>query len=257
MRLLLIRHGDPDYEHDCLTARGRQEAEALAAYLCREHIDEFYVSPLGRAQETAGYTLRAVGRTAQTLEWLREFPAKLDINGVSALEEAYPDTPRRKDGSFHRRIVWDMLPRICNTQEVYRTENGWRQSMVAAHSDMEQVYERVCAGLDQLLADHGYTFENGCLHVTKPNNDTLAFFCHFGVTGALLSHLWGVSPFVLWHRAVTLPTSVTELYTEEREEGLAAFRCTRLSDCGHLYAAGLQPSFSGRYCERFTDNTKH
>ena len=30
MRLLLIRHGDPDYEHDCLTARGRQEAAALA-----------------------------------------------------------------------------------------------------------------------------------------------------------------------------------------------------------------------------------
>ena len=30
MKLLLIRHGDPDYENDCLTPVGQREAEALA-----------------------------------------------------------------------------------------------------------------------------------------------------------------------------------------------------------------------------------
>ena len=30
MRILLIRHGDPDYEHDTLTEKGRREAELLA-----------------------------------------------------------------------------------------------------------------------------------------------------------------------------------------------------------------------------------
>ena len=30
MRILLIRHGDPDYEHDTLTEKGRREAALLA-----------------------------------------------------------------------------------------------------------------------------------------------------------------------------------------------------------------------------------
>ena len=30
MRLILIRHGDPDYEHDTLTSKGRREAALLA-----------------------------------------------------------------------------------------------------------------------------------------------------------------------------------------------------------------------------------
>ena len=30
MRLLFIRHGDPDYEHDSLTPKGEREAELLA-----------------------------------------------------------------------------------------------------------------------------------------------------------------------------------------------------------------------------------
>ena len=30
MRILMIRHGDPDYEHDSLTEIGRREAALLA-----------------------------------------------------------------------------------------------------------------------------------------------------------------------------------------------------------------------------------
>ena len=30
MKLFIIRHGDPDYEHDSLTPTGRMEAEALS-----------------------------------------------------------------------------------------------------------------------------------------------------------------------------------------------------------------------------------
>ena len=31
MRIIFIRHGEPDYAHDCLTERGRAQAEAAAA----------------------------------------------------------------------------------------------------------------------------------------------------------------------------------------------------------------------------------
>ncbi|MBQ1268927.1 MAG: histidine phosphatase family protein, partial [Clostridia bacterium] len=53
MRLLFIRHADPDYSIDSLTAKGFEEAELLAEKLKSEKIDYAYVSPLGRAQKTA------------------------------------------------------------------------------------------------------------------------------------------------------------------------------------------------------------
>lgn len=41
MRLLFIRHGDPDYEHDTLTEKGEREAELLADRLQSEKMDYF------------------------------------------------------------------------------------------------------------------------------------------------------------------------------------------------------------------------
>ena len=92
MRILMIRHGDPDYVHDSLTEKGKVEAALLAERMTGEQVKDFYVSPLGRARETASYTLNKMNRTAQVCDWLQEFPAKVDINGVPALEAAYPDT---------------------------------------------------------------------------------------------------------------------------------------------------------------------
>ena len=59
MKLMIIRHGDPDYELDSLTEKGRREAGLLAKRLVNEQIDHYYLSPLGRALATAEYTLKA------------------------------------------------------------------------------------------------------------------------------------------------------------------------------------------------------
>lgn len=77
MKLILIRHGDPDYENDTLTAKGKREAEFLAGRLENMKIDEIYVSPLGRAKHTAEPYLSKCGREALELEWLREFEAPI------------------------------------------------------------------------------------------------------------------------------------------------------------------------------------
>ena len=44
MRILMVRHGDPDYIHDLLTEQGREEADILATRLAKENIKDFYVS---------------------------------------------------------------------------------------------------------------------------------------------------------------------------------------------------------------------
>ena len=46
MKLLLIRHGDPDYAIDGLTETGRREAALLAERIAPMEISEYYVSEL-------------------------------------------------------------------------------------------------------------------------------------------------------------------------------------------------------------------
>ena len=53
MRLIFIRHGDPDYKNDSLTDRGKIEAQALVERVSSWEVDKFFCSPLGRARETA------------------------------------------------------------------------------------------------------------------------------------------------------------------------------------------------------------
>ena len=65
MKLLIIRHGDPDYTIDSLTEKGWREAEYLSQRMASLDIKDFYVSPLGRARDTASLTLKRMGRTAQ------------------------------------------------------------------------------------------------------------------------------------------------------------------------------------------------
>ena len=109
MKIRFIRHGDPDYVNDTLTEKGRKEAELLAKTARHLGLGDCYMSPLGRAKDTAAYSLNAVGKEAEILEWLQEFPAKVDVNESEMLQKAYPDV-KYKNGSFQPRIAWDMVP---------------------------------------------------------------------------------------------------------------------------------------------------
>lgn len=252
MRILLIRHGDPDYVNDTLTEKGCREADLLAKRAPSLQLGECYMSPLGRAQRTAKPCLEAVGCNAKVLEWLREFPAEVDINKAKELAAAYPDVCM--DGEkYLPRIAWDMVPGYWTEHEEYMDKTAWRESLVAKSSDIVEVYDRVIKGLDDFLAEHGYVREDGHYRVEKESTETVTFFCHFGVSCVLLSHLWNVSPFVLWHSLALAPTSVTEIVTEERQQGIACFRALKVGDISHLYAGGEEPSFAARFCETYSN----
>ena len=76
MRILLIRHGDPDYDNDTLTEKGHREAALLAEAAPHMNLGTCFVSPLGRAQDTAAYSLEKTGRTAS----LRNSSATLRVS---------------------------------------------------------------------------------------------------------------------------------------------------------------------------------
>lgn len=118
-------------------------------------------------------------------------------------------------------------------------------------------YRAVTDAFDELLARHGYVREGGYYRAERPNHDTIAFFCHFGLSSVLLSHLWGVAPSTVWQNFCAAPTSVTTLVTEERRKGIASFRMLSYGDTSHLYIKDEPPAFAARFCECYDDDTRH
>ena len=234
MKLLIIRHGDPDYEHDDLTEVGKREARCLAARIAPMKVKEYFVSPLGRAKATAAPTLEKAGRQATEYDWLRELSIPI----------ARPD----KNGELSR-VPWDWLPQDWLRDTRLLSAEHWMENEVMQGGRVGEAYEQVTREFDALLARYGYVREGLLYRVREPNEDTLVFFCHLGLGCALLSHLMNCSPMVLWQGTVMAPSSVSVVYTEERRPGYASFRAASIGDVSHLYAAGLEPSFAARFCE--------
>ncbi len=221
MKILLIRHADPDYEHDCLTQQGREEAQLLAKRLEHERIDHIYVSTMGRAMETAKYTQKLRHQEAQAANWLQEFNTLMS----------------RPDKEYQMGIPWDILPDVWTTEEDFFNVHTFAHANMLHDSFVGMQYKYVCENLDGLLAKHGYERENDYYRAIKANDDVIALFSHFGCGCVLLSHLLNISPTLLWHGFVAGPASVTEVVTEERRKGIASFRVNHYGDTAHLDAA--------------------
>ncbi len=241
MRILIIRHGDPDYSIDGLTEKGKVEVQLLAKKMVKEKIDAIYCSPLGRARLTAQPTADAKGMEVKVLDWLREFD-------YAPIKLPYADRPQ---------CAWDLLPEFVATEKNIYSPSEWLECDFIKNSDVPTAYANVVKRLDELLLSHGYERDGYNYKAKRPNHDTIVLVCHFGLTAILLSHLLNCSPYTIWQHVVSAPTSVTTLYTEERREGIASFRAPSIGDISHLYAGNEPPAFAARFCECYTDDTRH
>ena len=177
---------------------------------------------------------------------------------ATLLQDAYY-FKTESDGSFKKRIVWDMYPSYFTEHPAYSDYEAWRGTLVALNSDLLPIYDDVIASFDSLLAEHGYVREGRHYRVECESIETLTFFCHFGITCVLLSHLWSLSPFVPLQSFCMPTSSVTEVYTEERQRGIANFRATRIGDTTHLTMAGLRTErlpHSALFTEVYSDFTQ-
>jgi probable phosphoglycerate mutase len=239
LRILIIRHGDPNYEDDCLTEKGFVEADLLAKRLKKEKIDFFYVSPYRRARQTAQPTLKLFHAKEVIYDWLHEF-----------------DYTVTQDDGIIKHIPWDLKPLQWTEHKENFTCDKWGETDVMRSGDIQCKYDEVIRNLDQCLAEHGYVRKNQVYQAENANTDTIAFFCHFGLEMVLLSHLLNLPVVALWHGAVAAPSSVTTLCTEEREKGAAYFRMNSFGDVSHLSAAEEPVSFQARFCEVYDDFTQ-
>ena len=139
MKIIFIRHGEPNYEIDSLTEKGWREAELLSKRTAKWNVTDFYCSPLGRAKDTASFTLKNAGREAEILPWLREFDAPV----------IDPETGKR-------RIPWDFLPDVLDANRDLYDQDFWTKNPIMQTGNMDENYHFVTDGLDALLARYGY-----------------------------------------------------------------------------------------------------
>lgn len=179
MRFLFIRHGEPDYINDCITPRGKLQAEAAAKRLACENICEIYASPLGRAQQTANYTAEALGLKITTLDFMRE---------ISWGGEGLPN-----DGH-----IWTLSDKMINEDNFDFSKQNWREHPYFKKNSVMPYYDKVTACIDEFLEGQGYHHEGRRFFCTQENNKNIALFSHGGSGGAALAHILSLPfPYVL------------------------------------------------------------
>lgn len=236
MRLIFIRHGDPDYSIDNLTEKGKREATLLSKRVNSwENITEYFVSPMGRAQATCHYAIDNTGRKAITKEWLEEF------------REIVPSK-----GGLH--VPWDFMPDYWTNDSNFLDLEHWHEAKIYEGMPIKKHADYVTGEFDKLLEEYGYVRKNKMYITEKENDDTtLVFFCHLGVSCLLLAHLTNIAPTLLWHSFYIAPTSVTIGAFEEREPHKASFRIQVMGDTNHLHAGNEPVSKSGYFTTTFSE----
>ncbi len=260
MRIIFVRHGEPDYSTDTLTEQGQREAAALKERAKHWEIEQAFVSPMGRAKETAQPTLDALGIEAACYEWMEEFRPRI----IDPL-------------TMEEHCAWDLMPETYTADPLLMDPDHWFDAEV--YQQNPKVKERalhIYEKLDQFIEGYGYhrhideatgadchyyDFVDPTGHVNPAeaadimlhgtanyvNRDTddertIVIFCHLGITCVMAGHLMGVSPVSLWHNTCIPPTGVTVLNAEKRLHNTAHFRMQTLGDTSHLYAAGVARS---------------
>ena len=174
MRIVLIRHGDPNYELDCLTELGHKQVKVAAQRLLKEGIEEIYCSPLGRARQTAQAFSDASGiKEIKILDFIQEIrfgrEGELYNNkwnpwlGVNALV---------REGKDVQSADWREYPVF---KENFATEDA----------------DKIAVEADKWLEELGYKREGKYYRNTRKDDTekTIAIFCHGGSSAAFMARV--------------------------------------------------------------------
>ena len=217
MLLYLIRHADPDYEHDSLTEKGWKEAQALAEWLKDIKIDRIITSPSGRAVDTAKPTLAIKGMTSEVYDW---------------------------PGESYDYMCSDALNPQTDCEYSFSVREGVHDFRDFDDSDCMDRVDAAMKQADGFLETCGYKRRGIFYDPIRPNDDSIAVFSHRGFGTAWISYLLGIAPGLMWPILVLDPSSITtfEFFIEDDHDFVRP-SLRRMNDLTHLYKAGLKTDF--------------
>lgn len=192
--LFIIRHGDPDYENDCLTPQGKKDVMLLAKRLENVPFDEIYASPFGRAQQTAQATAEMKKMPFEILDFLHEFIGKVKYpNGED-------DFPWKVNGDFYREHFAEF-----NGKDFFENRELFDDEFISRMKNTEK-------GLACFLKKYGFEKTDG--GYVNPKDEypdrNVALFCHGGMGVLLLALLCEIQPMQAWQHFFLNTSAVTE-----------------------------------------------
>jgi len=219
MKLILVRHGDPNYELDCLTELGRKQAKVVAERLMEEGIEEVYASCLGRAKQTA-----------------QAFIDRSGIGPMHVLDFMQELRFGKADALYQSGNPWLGALELVHQGEDLQSPD-WREYPQFKENMATVDADHVMAGTDEWLATLGYQREG--LYYRCTNEDdrekTIVLFSHGGSSTALLSRVLNI-PFP--HMCVVLGhirhTAITVLQFDPRPGVLSMPIVEVMVDARHL-----------------------
>lgn len=200
MDFCLVRHGEPDWRPDDafrrdpeLTARGHEQASRLAVR-ARDWppVEEIWVSPAVRSQQTARPLIEALGAPTRTLDWLLEVQVPAHLEGKSRVElRAYFDGLRE------------------------RSTEDWWHGLPDGGENLQDFWQRVSRGFDDELTHRGAARAECDPHWRDlPDGARIVVVSHAGTSCVAATHLLGLPPvpwawerFRLGHAGITVVRS--------------------------------------------------
>lgn len=227
MRIILVRHGHPDYANDCLTPLGRLHAAAAAQRLQDEGIQKIFSSTCGRAMETARHTADLLG---------------LEVEGMDCFREIHWGSADGDPIAFSGH-PWDTADRmVADNQSLL--DPDWAVKPPFDRNSVVGCVQSVAKAADEWLLRLGYQREGLYYRVLKPAYQTVALFGHGGETAALLSHLFNV-PFPFFCSAMGPDyTGIVVLTLPDEADGLVPVRFELVNDVKHIQGLRVENVFN-------------
>jgi broad specificity phosphatase PhoE len=177
MQFLYIRHGEPTYDPDDLTERGRKQAEELALFLSTQGVDRIFSSTSNRAIQTALPTAKRLNKEIQYLDFANE---KHVWNHWTIPGESGPTWLFQSP----KIIEW------FHTQEIVDMGSHWYEHPEFRSLSIRDDMSRITRESHRLFAGLGYSYVgNGKYQVVHESNEKIVLFAHQGFGFVFLSLL--------------------------------------------------------------------
>lgn len=211
MRIIFVRHGEPDYEKDCLTERGHLQAKAAGVRLTNEKIQKIYRSPMGRAKQTALHIANALNIPENeliTLDFMREIEC---------------DTPN----------PWEKANVLVRNNESLLVKNWTKHELFATDYVVPQILEKGKA-FDDFLATLGYKRQGLYYKVTAKNDTTIAVVSHAGSSTSVFARLFNLPATFVFDAIQPSFTTITTVTLKGEVGEIVSPRFEIANDSRHI-----------------------
>lgn len=218
MKLILVRHGDPNYKDNCLTPLGHIQAEAVAPKIAALSPTALYTSSYGRAVETAQHTADYLQMPVTVLDFMHE------------ISSGFPDLPQEER---LRYSPWLSTKAMLDAGEDI-THYDFSEHFAWKGTRFEESYARVTRGFDAWVRELGYEREKTYYRCTRKNDDNLVIFAHGGSISCLLAHFTGLTPQFICGYVHLSCTGITVLRFEGEEGAIVTPNIRKINEDSHI-----------------------